>query len=71
MGRRASAREKIALLYDGDFSAAYERAEELRAQYDTAMFTKPKKLRAFLDRLSANGYAGFCFADSEIKRFGE
>ena len=71
MGRKASAREKIALLYDGDFSAAYARAEELRAQYDTAMFTKPKKLRAFLDRLSANGYAGFCFADSEIKRFGE
>lgn len=70
MGRTAAAKEKIALLYDGNFMEAYKRADELRAQYDVALYKKPKKLTGLLDKLKATGFTGFCFADSgSIKRF--
>ena len=70
MGRTASAKEKVALLYDNNFMEAYAKADELRAQYDVALYKKPKKLTGLLDKLKAGGFAGFCFADSEsIKRF--
>lgn len=70
MGRTATAKEKIALLYDGNFMEAYKRADELRAQYDVALYKKPKKLTGLLDKLKATGFTGFCFADSDsIKRF--
>lgn len=71
MGRTASAKEKIALLYDGNFMEAYNKADELRAEYDVSLYRKPKKLTGLLDRLKASGFAGFCYADSAIKRFGE
>ncbi len=71
MGRTASSREKIALLYDGDsFMAAYNKADELRAEYDVSLYRKPKKLTGLLDKLKASGFSGFCFTDSEIKKFG-
>ena len=69
MGRAACAKEKIALVYDDNFMEAYAKADELRAEYDVALCRKPKKLAPMLDRLKAAGFAGFCFADSEIKRF--
>lgn len=71
MGRTASAKEKIALLYDGNFMEAYNKADELRSEYDVSLYRKPKKLTGLLDRLKASGFAGFCYADSAIKRFGE
>jgi histidyl-tRNA synthetase len=70
MGRSCAAKEKIALLYDDDFMAAYKRAEELRKDCDVSLYKKPKKIKALLDRLQNSGFAGFCYTDGDIRRFG-
>lgn len=69
MKKTAGARKKIAVLYEDDFIKAYEKAEELRAEYDTALFRKPKKMKAFLDRLQNSGYVGFAYEDGSIRNF--
>ncbi|MGN0678582.1 MAG: histidine--tRNA ligase [Oscillospiraceae bacterium] len=67
--RKASSREKIAVFYDEDYMAAYEKAEELRETYDVSIYKKPKKLGAFLNKLQNFGFSGFAYADGEIKMF--
>lgn len=67
--RAASSRKKLAIFYDDNFAEVYAKAEELRADYDMAIFKKPKKLGAFLNRLQASGFAGFAYADGNIKFF--
>ena len=57
------ARKQIAVLYDEkNCTAAYEKAEELRKEYDTALFERPKKTGKFLSRLEEQGYSGFFLA---------
>lgn len=52
--------KKIALLYEsGQVEEAIGRAEDLRKEYVTALYEKPKKLGKFLNRLEEQGYAGF------------
>ncbi len=57
------ARKQVAVLYEEkDFAAAYEKARELRGEYDTALFERPKKTGKFLNRLEEQGYSGFFLA---------
>lgn len=67
--RAAYSKQKLAIFYDDNFGEVYEKAEELRAEYDVAVFKKPKKLGAFLNRLQASGFAGFAYADGNVKMF--
>lgn len=53
-------KKRVAVLFDeDDFMAAAEKAEELRAEYDVAMFVKPKKVGKYLDKLKDQGYDAF------------
>lgn len=67
--RAASSRKKIAIFYEDNFGDVYKKAEELRAEYDVAVFKKPKKQGAFLNRLQANGFSGFTYADGNVRMF--
>ena len=67
--RAAYSKKKIAIFYEDNFGEVYAKAEELRAEYDTAIFKKPKKLGGFLNRLQTSGFAGFAYADGNIKMF--
>ena len=67
--RAAYSKKKIAVFYEDNFGEVYAKAEELRAEYDTAIFKKPKKLGAFLNRLQSSGFAGFAYADGNVKLF--
>ncbi len=67
--RAASSRKKLAIFYEDNFAEVYAKAEELRADYDVAIYKKPKKLGAFLNRLQASGFSGFAYADGNIKMF--
>lgn len=67
--RTAYSRKKIAIFYEDNFGEVYAKADELRAEFDTAIFKKPKKLGAFLNRLQASGFAGFAYADGNVKMF--
>lgn len=69
MKRKASVKEKIAVLYEENFLDAYKKAEELREKYDVSLFKKPKKMKSFLDRLQAGGYVGFAYEDGNIREF--
>ena len=69
MKRKASVKEKIAVLYEENFLDAYKKAEELRENYDVSLFKKPKKMKSFLDRLQAGGYVGFAYEDGKIREF--
>ena len=42
-----------------EFAEAYKAAEVLRSEYDVSLFRRPKKMKGFLDRLEAGGFAGF------------
>lgn len=68
--RGAVGKPKAAILYENDFMEVYRKAEELRETYDVSIFRKPKKLKGFLDRLQNSGFMGFCYADGNIKSFG-
>lgn len=64
--------QKIVLLYDEEqIEEAIEKAEELRKQYITALYVKPKKLGKFLNRLEEQGYDGFMVLgrDEEVRFF--
>lgn len=53
-------KKRVAVLFEeDDFMAAAEKAEELRAEYDVAMFVKPKKVGKYLDKLKDQGYDAF------------
>ncbi len=69
MNRKTSAKDKIAILYDDNFMEVFEKAEQLREEYDVSVFKKPKKLKGFLDRLQNSGFIGFCYSDGNIKTF--
>ena len=60
-------KKRVAVLFEeDDFMAAAEKAEELRAEYDVAMFVKPKKVGKYLDKLKDQGYNAFWnFGQSE------
>ncbi|MBO5199620.1 MAG: histidine--tRNA ligase [Lachnospiraceae bacterium] len=60
------ARKRIALLYDPqEFQSVYAKAEELRKEYDVALFERPKKTGKFLNRLEEQGYHGFLMAGKD------
>lgn len=67
--RAAYSHKKLAIFYEDDFGEVYAKAEELRAEYDVAVFKKPKKLGAFLNRLQTGGFDGFAYKDGNIKLF--
>lgn len=67
--RAASSRRKIAIFYEDNFGEVYKKAEELRSEFDVAVFKKPKKQGAFLNRLQTNGFSGFTYADGNVKMF--
>lgn len=69
MKRKASVKDKIAVLYEENFLDAYKKAEELRENYDVSLFKKPKKMKSFLDRLQAGDYTGFAYEDGNIRNF--
>lgn len=69
MGRKFGAKPKLAIFYEDNFSEVYEKAESLRAQFDVAIYKKPKKLGAFLNRLQSGGFAGFAYPDGNVKMF--
>ncbi len=70
-GAKASDKELLALLYEGDFASAYSAAAALKETYEVTLYRKPKKMKAFLDRLSACGYVGFADTKGNIKRFSD
>ncbi|MCD8018199.1 MAG: histidine--tRNA ligase [Clostridiales bacterium] len=52
--------KKVVVLYDeNQVEEAIMRAEELRGEYSTALYVKPKKLGKFLNKLEEQGYDGF------------
>lgn len=54
-----TSRKKIALIYNEEnFSTALKKAEELRAEYDAALFETVKKLGKLLARLEENAFDG-------------
>ncbi len=59
-----SAKKKIAFIYDNDFTAAYSKAEAMRTEYDVSLFRRPKKMKAFLDKLADSGFSGFVTEDN-------
>ncbi len=64
--------KKIVLLYEEDqIEDAIRKAEELRSQYITALYVKPKKMGKFLNRLEEQGYDGFMVLgrDEEVRFF--
>jgi len=67
--RAASAKQKLAALYEDNFMEVYAKAEELRGKYDVSIYKKPKKLGAFLNRLQAGGFVGFAYPDGNVKMF--
>lgn len=70
MNRAASQRKKIGYVYECEFAEAYKAAEALRGEYDVSLFRRPKKMKGFLDRLEASGFAGFT-TGGEIEFFNK
>lgn len=69
MDRNVFTKKQIALIYDNSFSEAYAKAEELRSEYNVSLFRRPKKMKAFLDRLAASGFDGFAAEDNMSVKF--
>ncbi len=69
MGRSVSTRQKIAYIYDDEYADAYKRAEALRGEYEVSLFRRPKKMKGFLDKLEASGFAGFLNVGAETIEF--
>ncbi len=65
-------RKKLGVIYEGDYIEAYALAEGLRAEYDCALFPKPKKVGKLLGNLEKNGFDGAVFTErpEELKLFG-
>lgn len=71
MDRSGCVKEKIAFIYDSDFAEAYSKAEAIRDEYNVSLFRRPKKMKVFLDRISASGFDGFVTEDNlSVKLFG-
>lgn len=63
---------RVAVLYDeGDFIRAAKRADELRADYDVAVYERAKKMGKQLARLEERGFAGYSLPDGELCIFGQ
>ena len=64
-------KNKLAVLFEDDYSAAYRLSRELRNEYDVSIFEKPRKLGKFLGKLQNDGFWGFCLAQQspEITAF--
>lgn len=63
---------KIAILYDeADIEAAIVKSEELRENYQTALFVRPKKMGKFLNKLEGQGFDGFFVygRDEDVRLF--
>ncbi len=62
-------RKKIAILFENNFLEANKLADELRNEYDVALYEKPKKLNKFLNSLQENEFYGFmvCGQPNDIK----
>lgn len=53
-------KKKIALLFDEEeTAAAIKKADELRNEFDVALYVRPKKMGKFLNKLEEMGIAGF------------
>ena len=56
----AELRPRLAVVYDPqDFAKAQAYAENMRTQYDTALFERPKQLNKLLSRLEEQGFDAF------------
>ncbi|MCI6499680.1 MAG: histidine--tRNA ligase [Lachnospiraceae bacterium] len=64
-------KKRIAVLYDADsFYEANIKADELRKEYNVAMYEKPKKVGKFIDKLEAGNCDGFLvFGQSDEVKF--
>ncbi len=51
--------KKVAVLYEDNFIEAAKYADELRKEYQVAMFERPKKTGKFLNKLQEQGYYGY------------
>lgn len=61
---------RLAVLYDaGDFVRASKKADELRADYDVAIYERAKKMGKQLARLEERGFSGYATPDGELKLF--
>ena len=69
MGRASSAKEKIAIFFDNNYTDVCAKAEELRQSYDVSVFKTPKKLGPFLNKLQSGGFIGFAYADGNVRTF--
>ena len=55
-----TSKKKVAVLYaPTEFVTAYAKAEELRSEFDVALFEAPKKTGKFLNKLQDAGFYGF------------
>ena len=66
-------KKRIAVIYsEENFNSAMRRADEMRKEYDVAMYEEVKKLGKLLAKLEEAGFTG-CYIESknEIKFFGE
>ena len=71
-GAAADTERRVAVLYDeGDFVRAAKKADELRADYDVAIYERAKKMGKQLARLEERGFSGYATADGELRLFGE
>lgn len=71
-GYEIPGKKKLALLYEEcDIVSAIQKADELRAEFDVALYVKPKKLGKFLNKLEEQGVKGFfnLGAGDEIRLF--
>ncbi|MGN1128683.1 MAG: histidine--tRNA ligase [Candidatus Flemingiibacterium sp.] len=67
-----TSKKKLAVVYtEESFADALKRADELRSEYDVAMYEAPKKLGKLLAKLEESGFVGAAImGQDEIKFFG-
>lgn len=67
-----TSKKKLAVVYtEESFADALKRANELRSEYDVAMYEAPKKLGKLLAKLEESGFVGAAImGQDEIKFFG-
>ena len=68
----ADLKKKIVILYDeNEIEQAVCRAEALRDRYKVSLFTRPKKMGKYLNKLETQGYDGFQVLgkDEEVRFF--
>ncbi len=52
-------KKRVAVMFETGYEQAYSLASTLREEYDVSIFERPKKLKAFLEKLEQEGYSGF------------